>query len=380
MNVTETKSSVFIVAGMHRSGTSLTASLLQKVGVNIGENLVGPAYGNVKGHFENVDFVEFHKAVLRSQGIDDLGSTLQKEIAVPDEYVEQAQNIIRKSKGYLLWGWKDPRTTLFLNFWLNLLPDANVIFVYRSPWEVVDSLYRRATDSSLLNSPEMAVKMWIHYNKKVLEFYQQFPERCFLAHVDAVGNKAEDFVATINNKFQVDLPAPPPDNFEKSLLVNEILQTHRPSLIDRYFPEALVVYSELEEKALNLSSGMAVSDAEFIKQSTSQSWVFQDWLEIRQLEKQKKIIKSELEQWQEQFSEAQGKVIDLETELGSTQVKLAGTEAQFQEALAKVLGLETELGSTQVKLAGTEAQFQEALAKVLGLETELGSTQVKLAG
>ncbi|CBN58323.1 glycosyltransferase [Kamptonema sp. PCC 6506] len=380
MNVTETKSSVFIIAGMHRSGTSLTASLLQKVGVNIGENLVGPAYGNVKGHFENVDFVEFHKAVLCSQGIDDLGSTLQTEITVTDEYVEQAQNIIRKSKGYSLWGWKDPRTTLFLNFWLNLLPDANVIFVYRSPWEVVDSLYRRATDDSLLNSPEIAVKMWIHYNRKVLAFHQQYPERCFLAHVYAIGNKANDFVETINSKFHVDLPAPPPDNFEKSLLVNEILQTHRPSLINKYFPEALELYSKLEEKALNLGSGIAVSDAEFIKQSSSQSWVFQDWLEIRQLEKQKKILKSELKQWQEQFSEAQGKVRELENELGSTQVKLAGTEAQFQEALAKVLGLETELGSTQVKLAGTEAQFQEALAKVLGLENELGATQVKLAG
>jgi len=380
MNTTTTKSAIFIVAGMHRSGTSLTASLLQKIGVNIGENLVGPAYGNIKGHFENVDFVEFHKSILRSQGIDDLGYTLKKELIVPDDYVEQAKKIINHSKSNSIWGWKDPRTTLFLNFWLNLLPDANVIFVYRSPWEVVDSLYRRATDNALFDSPEMAVQMWINYNRKVLEFEQKFPGRSLLVHVDAVGKRAKDFVETINHKFNVSLASPPLDNFEESLLVNEILQTHRPSLIDQYFPEALAVYRELEIKALNLNSGLAVTDAEVMNPSASVSWPFQDWLEIRKLEKQEKIIKLELEEWQTGFQEAQTKALRLETELGDTQVKLAGTEAQFQAALAKVLGLETELGDTQAKLAGTEAQFQEALAKVLGLETELGDTQAKLAG
>jgi GT2 family glycosyltransferase/glycosyltransferase involved in cell wall biosynthesis len=380
MNTMATKSSIFIIAGMHRSGTSLTASLLQKIGVNIGENLVGPAYGNIKGHFENVDFVEFHKAILRSQGIDDLGCTLAKKLVVSDEYVAPAKKIINHSQIHSIWGWKDPRTTLFLNFWLNLLPDANVICVYRSPWEVVDSLYRRATDERLFNNPEMAVQMWIHYNRKVLEFHQDFPQRCLLVHVDAVGNRAKDFVDTINHKFDVTLASPPVDNFEKSLLVNEILQTHRPSLIEKYFPEALEVYRELEIKSLHLNSGLTVSDAEVISLSSSLSLPFQDWLEIRKLEKQKKIIKLELEQWQNQFQEAQSKAIRLETELGATQVKLAGTEAQFQEALTKVLDLETQLGATQVKLAGTEAQFQEALTKVLDLETKLGATQVKLAG
>ena len=36
------KPTVLIITGIHRSGTSLTASLFQSVGVNIGEKLVGP--------------------------------------------------------------------------------------------------------------------------------------------------------------------------------------------------------------------------------------------------------------------------------------------------------------------------------------------------
>ncbi|MEG4339139.1 glycosyltransferase [Microcoleus sp. D3_18_C2] len=381
MSTNDSKPSVFIVTGMHRSGTSLTASLFQKVGVDIGKKLVGPADGNVKGHFENVDFVEFHKSVLRSHGIDELGCTFEKTIPVAAEYVEIAKRAIEQNQlPHKHWGWKDPRTALFWDFWLNLLPEANFICVYRSPWEVVDSLYRRGTDVSLLQNPEMAVKMWIHYNQKVLELYERFPHRCLLANVYPIGNTPELFLDRVNEKFNVNLGAIPADNFEESLLVNDIVKSHRPSLIEKYFPEALELYQLLETQAGNLSSESKGAIDRVIHFPASPFWPFEDWLKIRLLEKQQKTSYSELKQWQEQFHQAQAKVLGLETELGSTQVQLAGKESNFQEALAKLLGLETELGQTQVQLAGKESQFQEALAKVLKLEADLGETQVQLAG
>ena len=381
MSTNDSKPSVFIVTGMHRSGTSLTASLFQKVGVDIGKKLVGPAVGNVKGHFENVDFVEFHKSVLRSHGIDELGCTLDKTIPVAGEFVEIAKKLIADNQETNKhWGWKDPRTALFWDFWLNLLPQANFICVYRSPWEVVDSLYRRGTDVSLLHNPEMAVKMWIHYNQQVLELHKHFPDRCLLANVYPIGNTPDFFIDRVNDKFNVNLDAIPGDNFEESLLVNDIVKSHRPSLIEKYFPEALELYQVLEAEAGNLGSESKLAIDRVIHFPASPVWPFEDWLKIRLLEKQQKTSNSELKQWQEQFQQAQTKALGLETELGKTQVKLAGKESNFQEALAKLLGLETELGQTQALLAGQESQFQEALKKVLKLETELGQTQVLLAG
>ena len=381
MNINDSKSSVFIVTGMHRSGTSLTASLFQKVGVDIGKKLVGPADGNVKGHFENVDFVEFHKAVLRSHNIDELGCTFEKTIPVAAESVEIAKKLIAENQQTdKHWGWKDPRTALFWDFWLTLLPEANFICVYRSPWEVVDSLYRRGTDVSLLNNPEMAVKMWIHYNQQVLELHRRFPDRCLLSNVYPIGNHPELFINQVNQKFNVNLGAIPADNFEKSLLINDIENSHRHSLIEQYFPEALEIYQILEIQAHDLRSEMSLSQDKIISPPTSNVGQFQDWLKIRLLEKQQKTSKSEVKQWQEQFQQAQTKVLGLETELGQTQVQFSGKESQFQAALVKLLGLETELGQTQVQLSGKESQFQEALAKVLALEAELGQTQVQLAG
>ncbi|MEK0180341.1 MAG: glycosyltransferase [Oscillatoriales cyanobacterium] len=382
MNINnDSKSSVFIVTGMHRSGTSLTASLFQKVGVDIGKKLVGPADGNIKGHFENVDFVEFHKSVLRSHGIDELGCTFEKTIPVAAEFVEIAKKLIAENQQTdKNWGWKDPRTALFSNFWLNLLPEANLICVYRSPWEVVDSLYRRGTDVSLLNNPEMAVKMWIHYNQQVLELYERFPDRCLLANVYPIGNHPEFFINQVNQKFNVNLCAIPTDNFDKSLLVNDLENSHRHSLIEQYFPEAVEIYQILESQAQDLSSKTSLSPDTIITLPTPAVGQLQDWLKIRLLEKQQKTSTSEVKKWQEEFQKAQTKVLGLETELGQTQVQLVGKESQFEDALKKLLKLETELGQTQVQLAGKESQFQEALAKLLELETELGQTQVQLAG
>ena len=45
-----------VVTGMHRSGTSMVAAYLQQAGVSIGRNLIGPAPGNPRGHFEDRDF------------------------------------------------------------------------------------------------------------------------------------------------------------------------------------------------------------------------------------------------------------------------------------------------------------------------------------
>ena len=64
---------VLVIGGMHRSGTSLTASLLRGAGLFIGERLMGPYPGNERGHFEDLDFYEFHKRVLAANGLHEDG-------------------------------------------------------------------------------------------------------------------------------------------------------------------------------------------------------------------------------------------------------------------------------------------------------------------
>ena len=294
MPTTNIKQSILVVTGMHRSGTSLTASLLQSAGLDIGQNLVGPANGNVKGFFENQDFLEFHEMVLRSQEINDVGWTLQEQIDVEEQYVEKAKEIIYESSRSPIWGWKDPRTTLFLDFWLGLLPNANFLLIYRSPWEVVDSLYRRG-DHIFFEHPELAVQIWMHYNQKLLAFYNQFSERCLLVSVYSIANQTQSFINAINAKFQVNLGSPASDIYEQSLFNTKVSDAHRATIIAHYFPQARDIYQELNTREEKIDQAPDLSWLEKIKSSPDRSWAFQDWVNIRHLERQVKNLRSELE-------------------------------------------------------------------------------------
>ncbi|MDY7054710.1 glycosyltransferase [Limnospira fusiformis] len=390
----EGQSPTLIITGMHRSGTSLTASLLQQYGVNIGQNLVGSNYGNIKGHFENVDFVEFHKEILRDNGIDELGCVAEDKISVTPTQRQQAQQLIAQNQDPLSpWGWKDPRTTLLLDFWAELIPEAKFIFVYRTPWEVVDSLYRRSTDEALITSPEMAVKMWIFYNRQILNFYQNNPQRCLIANVYKVGKYSMDFVKALNHKFDLWLRIDDKShNFDDKLLTNNIIKSKKPGLIGAYFPEALTLYQELEEAAKNLGSGLNHFEREAVQQQPSPSWAFKDWSTIRKLEKECGILEADVKLWQDHFHDAVDRLVSKETELGRTQLKLNGLEIKQQDAIAKLVTTEEQLGKTQGELEATtlelrgmtahahnlEVGLQEATTKLVATEKELGRTQGEL--
>ena len=298
------KQSIFVITGMHRSGTSFTASLLQSAGLDIGQRLMEPDYGNVRGFFENLDFLEFHEMVLRSQGLNHVGWTLQGKIDVEELYVEKAKEIIAKNSLSPMWGWKEPRTTLFLDFWVNLLPDANFLLIYRSPWEVVDSLYRRG-DDIFLEQPELAVKIWMHYNQKILDFYDKFSERCLLVSVYSIAHKIESFMDAINAKFQVNLVNPRSDIYDSSLFHTQVSDAHRSTLVGYYFPQALDIYQELNARETRLEEAPDLSGLEKIKQSPDSVWAFQDWVNIRHLERQVKSLRSKLERAQSQLQQTQ---------------------------------------------------------------------------
>merc|ERR1712183_1259856 len=137
-------------------GSSLTASILQNVGLHIGQKLMERTEDNKYGYFANLDFYEFHQQVLQSQGIDEDGWTLQEKIDVEENFQEKAKEIITKNSISGTWGWTEPRTTLFLDFWSCLLPNAKFILIYRSPWEVVNSLYTRQY-KIFKTQPELAI-------------------------------------------------------------------------------------------------------------------------------------------------------------------------------------------------------------------------------
>jgi DNA repair exonuclease SbcCD ATPase subunit len=372
-----TESSILIVTSMHRSGSSLVASLLQSAGLHIGRQLMQPNEGNIKGYFENLDFCKFHLDLLESQGIDRDGWTLQEKIEVEDRFVDIAKELVDQNSLSRYWGWKDPRTTLFLDFWGELLPEANFLLVYRSPWEVVDSLYRRG-DAFFLDKPELAVKMWLHYNQKILHFYNRFSSRCLLASLNTLISHQEKYIEVINQKFQTKLVAPESSISDPSLLYTQGLDNYRPTLLNHYFPEAIQMYQELDARTRQPDGVSNFQWRESIKPSLYRFWPFQDWRNMRVLGAENKHLRSTLEGSQAQLQQTQVEREQLQVQLHQTEEVLEQSQTQLQQAQAELEQSRSHLQQTEVVLEQSQAQLHQTEEVLEQSQTQLQQAQVEL--
>ncbi len=377
---------------MHRSGTSLATALLQSSGLHIGRKLVEGNQYNLKGYYENVDFINFHQGILQSQEIVSEGWTLQENIEVEEQYIEQARTIIAQNAISSMWGWKDPRTTLFLNFWAKLLPEAKFLLVYSSPWKVVDSLYRRG-DEAFDQQPELAVKLWLHYNQKIINFYNQYPSRCILANISRIIKDPKQYIETINNKFGTRLGTPGEEIYESSLFQSYSQDSHRPTVIDYYFPDAIEMYQELEARSWQPDENLDLSWRDRIKSSPYRAWVFQDWMELRRVETQYKSLnvdyealksesdqlKSQLSQTQQELEDSQSKLNQTESALGQSQSQLSETEKSLNESQTQLSQTQSELMQTQSKFSQIQEELEGSKSKLSEIKRELSQFQTQLS-
>ena len=358
--------SILIITGMHRSGTSLTASLLQSAGLDVGERLMGGAFSNVKGHFENLDFVEFHETILDSQGLSKAGWTLENHISVPEEYIEKAKELLEKNNSKTIWGWKNPRTTLFLNFWAELVPEANFLFVYRSPSEVIDSLYRRG-DEIFYDNPAFAIELWMHYNKNIINFYKKYPDRCSILNIYTITKKPEFLLKTLDRKFNIGLGKLKEDIYEEKLL--KTLVNNHSELIKHLFPEAFDIYSELNSKAEYTNDRDAFSFESDCSASIKELCLG-DWLKLRWKEKEADKYKSQLQHAQKELTDAQTQLQYFRKELNDSQTQLKETQTELNNS-------QTQLKETQTELNDSQAQLKETQTELTDFQTQLKETQAQ---
>ncbi len=144
--------SALIIAGMHRSGTSALARVVNLLGYDLPKTLIGAAPSNETGHWESVLVQRFNDELLRSVSSfwfdwrevkpEWFGS------AAADEFREKGREVLRQEYGgssaIVL---KDPRICRILPFWLDLLEAEGfrpvVVLPLRNPVEVAASLTKR---------------------------------------------------------------------------------------------------------------------------------------------------------------------------------------------------------------------------------------------
>lgn len=170
MENNKNRSSAVCITGMHRSGTSMVARLLNLCGLFLGElrDLIPPSKENPEGYWENIHFVSLNEQLLiRQNGGWDFPPELSSGWQRSQDLFgikNIASGLIKKFALEPYWGWKDPRSCLTMDFWKSLIDDLKVVICVRDPREVAQSLRKRGVSSAAFS-----FNLWMKYNQAVLQ-------------------------------------------------------------------------------------------------------------------------------------------------------------------------------------------------------------------
>jgi O-antigen biosynthesis protein len=240
-----------IITGMHRSGTSLVSSLIQQAGIHIGEKLITANSANPRGYFEDIDFYEFHEDALHQRGQTYLHVDGNFTFQSTAHEAERAVRLVADRSWHPVWGWKDPRTSLFLPFWDELLPEARFLFVFRHPIEVLLSLLRRGEFDS---HPTLltALEAWHTYNANIETFFDNHPDRCLLVHINGVVSQGEKFIQLLREKLQFDScldSSALAQTYHANELQKTAFSSELTATLTKLHPQLLALYQRLNQKA-----------------------------------------------------------------------------------------------------------------------------------
>lgn len=160
-----------VVAGMHRSGTSLVTQIVAELGLHPprDEDLLPGDSSNPSGHWESKRLMRFDDALLLAFG----GWTMAPPRLRPGWEHSARARLLRPIGRWAFdrtypsggWVWKDPQVCLTLPFWrATWRTQPVVVYVRRSPGAVCSSLARR---DGL--RPELALAVWERYIRSLME-------------------------------------------------------------------------------------------------------------------------------------------------------------------------------------------------------------------
>lgn len=139
-----------VVVGMHRSGTSAAARLVNLMGFSLGpaEDILPPHPDNPAGYWENASLVSLNDEILLAldchwscpRRLEEGWETRPEVDALRPAAAALAKSVL----GAARWAWKDPRNCLTLPFWWPVLDqEVAIVLIHRNPLEVAASLRER---------------------------------------------------------------------------------------------------------------------------------------------------------------------------------------------------------------------------------------------
>lgn len=183
---------IYVVLGMHKSGTTLVARTLHESGIVMGQEFPRDAdYATVK--YEARWAQEITDEILglsrKCLSLEVTSQSLPKD-GIGAELLQRMRNAAADlDNRYGDWGFKDPRAALTYRYWKQALPPHRVIVIYRDPIEV----WRRYARVNHKWWSRQAFRVWCDYNKSILSSVPASgdPDVLFLKFEDLLSDAEE---------------------------------------------------------------------------------------------------------------------------------------------------------------------------------------------
>lgn len=187
-------SQTIIVLGPPRSGTSMTAGLLARLGVDMG-NIRKPDAENPTGYYEDSDYLKLVDSIFNkaASGANGFSPPTSEEIAtVIYEYTDEIASLIKNkilNSNSDFYGWKATGTSLMMEHFARHVTNPYFVVVLRNPLDVSSSMMRYTKTKNQYDpiDREEALSLTFHYYQEIMRFVSfNRPRNVFYLSYDAM--------------------------------------------------------------------------------------------------------------------------------------------------------------------------------------------------
>lgn len=205
--------SPYVVLGMHRSGTTMIAQVLEKAGIFMGADLSGnhepriiqDANRQILDYFTaswlDVDRVPAPELLKKMNGITN--ETAVRFMNYFDRFFDNGGNKINE------WGFKDPRTCVTASIFHRLFPKSKCIFIFRDPFDVALSVVAREqkvarkylgqeysfSSEESMQQLKRALNSWKEYNDRAFSYISSYGMHVVLRYESVVVDPEKHLMA-----------------------------------------------------------------------------------------------------------------------------------------------------------------------------------------
>ncbi len=162
---------IYLVIGMHKSGTTLISKSLHESGINMVHSVEGASDCYFDQKYERLATLEINNDIIQGNWANTLKLGVPGPLKPNPAISSKAKHIISSvQKECSDWGFKDPRLCFTYNFWNRHLPQHKIIGVYRNPYDVIRHY-------GALSSPKRykVLSLWQAYNARLVNIVKANP-------------------------------------------------------------------------------------------------------------------------------------------------------------------------------------------------------------